>query len=381
VTARHSLVVPVMALMAAGTAVVSGFALLLTLVISPSSDHVCGEGVATAGSVRLGHGAPRLTASQRSTARTIIAEGTRRRLPQRGIIIALAVANQESRFTNYANDGLGNDLDFLQLGIQQSMRLPHQAVGSDHGSLGVFQQQWPWWGTMRQLMTPSVAAGKFYDALLRIPGWSEMPVTVAAQRVQRSAHPGAYADDESLARALVGGAVPPRAQSAAFTGQADTSCAAAISHGTVVSPLPKGSGFVDQRNWGHRASIWARGHTGTDLSVACGTPVLAATAGTIIVRTDQHWAGRWLVEVSTGGGKLTTWYAHMQALAVTDGEQVSAGQHIGDVGALGNATGCHLHFEVHPAGGSIYQDNVNPSVWLHQNVELADSDRTAVAGP
>jgi murein DD-endopeptidase MepM/ murein hydrolase activator NlpD len=68
--------------------------------------------------------------------------------------------------------------------------------------------------------------------------------------------------------------------------------------------------------------------------------------------------------VSTGTGELTTWYAHMQALLVSDGEQVRAGQQIGVVGQRGNATGCHLHLEVHPSGGSIYQDNIDPSAWL-----------------
>ena len=61
-------------------------------------------------------------------------------------MIALATASQESGFTNYANDGRGSDLAFDQLGIERSLLLPHEAVGTDHGSVGVFQQQWPWWG-------------------------------------------------------------------------------------------------------------------------------------------------------------------------------------------------------------------------------------------
>jgi endonuclease/exonuclease/phosphatase family metal-dependent hydrolase len=58
----------------------------------------------------------------------------------------------------------------------------------------------------------------------------------------------------------------------------------------------------------------------------------------------------------------------MRALNVANGQHVSAGQHLGQVGALGNATGCHLHFEVHPHGGSIYEDNVNPTQWLTMHV-------------
>lgn len=140
--------------------------------------------------------------------------------------------------------------------------------------------------------------------------------------------------------------------------------AAQLKPGSVSFPLPPGSHFYDNHNWGQRSAHWKSLHTGDDYSVACGTPVLAATAGTIRILTDQRWAGRWLVMVSTGPGKLTTWYAHMEALAVHAGQHVKPGQVIGAVGDLGNATGCHLHFELHPDGGSIYQDTTDPDPWL-----------------
>ena len=79
--------------------------------------------------------------------------------------------------------------------------------------------------------------------------------------------------------------------------------------------------------------------------------MLAATAGRIEILTGQAWAGPWLVMVSTGQAKLSTWYAHMEALSVKAGQHVKPGQIIGEVGARGNATGCHLHFELHPDGG------------------------------
>jgi len=217
-------------------------------------------------------------------------------------------------------------------------------------------------------MDPSRSAGKFYQALLRIPGWERMPVTVAAQAVQHSAFPDAYADDEVLARKLLGLASTQHAVSAGVSPGSGSCTAASAVLGTVTFPLPSGAPYVDRHNFGGHGSHWARMHTGTDLSVSCGTPVLAATAGRIVIRTDQSWAGRWLVQVSTGPGQLTTWYAHMQAVTVSTGQQVAAGQQIGEVGDLGNATGCHLHFEVHPHGGHIYQDPVDPSPWLRANV-------------
>jgi murein DD-endopeptidase MepM/ murein hydrolase activator NlpD len=79
--------------------------------------------------------------------------------------------------------------------------------------------------------------------------------------------------------------------------------------------------------------------------------VLAATAGRIEIDTSQAWAGRWLVKVVTAPTSLATWFAHMQKLDVTAGQVVRPGEQIGEVGDLGNATGCHLHFEIWTAPG------------------------------
>ncbi len=319
-----------------------------------------------------------LRRAQLVNAATVIAVGNRMGIPRHGIVIGLAVASQESRFLNYANDGRGDDLAYSQRGIEASLNLPHQAVGTDHGSLGIFQQQWPWWGNMAELMDPATATEKFYTALLEVAGWEQMPVTVAGQAVQRSAYPDAYADDEALAISLLADTTvtSPTIDASVL----EASCAPRVAAASVVvSPLPARSGYVDRANWGGTGDRWERGHTGTDLSVACGTPVLAAHAGTVIVRTDQPWSGPWLVQVTTGPGRLTTWYAHMQQAAVADGDPVTPGQVIGAVGAEGNSTGCHLHFEVHPTGGSIYDDNVNPTAWLSRYVgrTLADGIRPA----
>lgn len=134
----------------------------------------------------------------------------------------------------------------------------------------------------------------------------------------------------------------------------------------VAFPLPADALFTDLDNWGQRGRHWAQAHTGDDFSAPCGTPVLAATGGTVQVRTDQSWSGEWLVMIDTGPGGLSTWYAHLQTLTVTTGSQVEAGRPIGTVGGEGNASGCHLHFEVHPDGGSIYEDGVDPAAWLRE---------------
>ncbi len=179
------------------------------------------------------------------------------------------------------------------------------------------------------LTDPAASAGLFYTALARIPGWEQLPVTVAAQTVQRSTYPTAYADDEPLALRLladlgggIDGAVPgdiPGCTGASAIGAAD------VAGGRVRFPLRAGSGYVDQRNFASTGRWWASTHTGTDLSVRRGTPVLAATGGTARIVRDQAWAGPWLVQTSTGVGRLTTWYAHLRRIDVHDGATVAVG--------------------------------------------------------
>jgi murein DD-endopeptidase MepM/ murein hydrolase activator NlpD len=373
-TTRNGLLALTLGGIGAVVALLTG--LVLVLVILPSADNPGCDGSGPAAVLAgdpAGAGSDGLDAAQSANATTVVNQGMRLHIADRGIVVALATASQESGFRNYANDGRGGDLLFSQAGIAASLRLAHDAVGSDHGSLGIFQQQWPWWGTMHDLMTPAVAAAKFYHALSQVAGWETMPITLAAQAVQHSAYPTAYADDEPLARRLLAQLRATSQSTAQASWISDPAgClddgAGFGEAGGVVYPLPPTAHYVDLANWGGRGAHWAHGHTGTDLSVSCGTPVLAATAGTVIIRRDQPWAGPWLVQVSTGPGELTTWYAHMRDIRVYNGQHVTAGAQLGEVGDLGNATGCHLHFEVHLHGGSIYQDNVNPTTWLKNHV-------------
>jgi len=365
----------------AGVAICAGVVLvpgiLMVMVMTGARTELpgggCGRSVSAAGDLVS---SDELSKDQLANAAAVVRTGLEMRIPHRGIVVALATAHQESRFLNYANDGKGDDLRGDQAGIERSLAISHQAVGTDHGSLGVFQQQWPWWGSMQELMSPTTAASKFYQHLVSVPGWEAMPVTKAAQTVQRSAYPDAYADDEALAEDLLDdpGLANGSASQAVWTGsENDALCDSTDPvDGAVATPLARTVPFTDQHNFGADGGHWARGHTGTDLSAACGTPVRAATAGRVIVETDQSWSGPWLVQVSTGEGRLTTWYAHMQSLDVAAGQTVRAGQQIGEVGSLGNSTGCHLHFEVHPRGGSIYEDGVDPSEWLQTHAGTGD---------
>ena len=90
-------------------------------------------------------------------------------------------------------------------------------------------------------------------------------------------------------------------------------------------------------------------HSGTDIAVPEGTPILAAADGTVtIANALDSWGGSYGYHVKLDhGGGLTTLYAHCSSICVTAGQQVKAGEVIAYVGHTGRATGPHLHFEVH----------------------------------
>lgn len=89
-------------------------------------------------------------------------------------------------------------------------------------------------------------------------------------------------------------------------------------------------------------------HTGTDLANPCGTPIYAASSGTVIISTDGYNGGWGTYIVIDHGNGITTGYGHQTvgSRLVSAGEHVDVGQQIGKVGTTGNSTGCHLHFEL-----------------------------------
>lgn len=145
-----------------------------------------------------------LPAAEREHAATIVAVGEQMGIPPQGIVVGLATAGAESGYRNYANDGSDPRILDSQRVVSQSLSYPHDAVGSDHASIGIMQQQVVFWGTVAELMDPATAARKFFERLLTVRGWESIPVTVAAQTVQASAFPDAYAAWESTARQLYG---------------------------------------------------------------------------------------------------------------------------------------------------------------------------------
>lgn len=126
---------------------------------------------------QVGDTRAQLDLEQGRWASLIAAIAQQRGLPPRATTIAIATAFQESKIHN---------IDY-----------------GDRDSVGLFQQRpSQGWGTVAQIMDPHYSIGEFYDALVKIDGYQDMVINDAAQLVQRSGFPGAYAQHEEYSRAL-----------------------------------------------------------------------------------------------------------------------------------------------------------------------------------
>ncbi|MDQ6933731.1 MAG: hypothetical protein M3130_00260 [Actinomycetota bacterium] len=173
---------------------------------------------------------------QAENATLIAAIGVRRGLPARAVSIALATAYQESKIRN----------------------LTH----GDRDSVGLFQQRpSQGWGRRAQILDESYAINRFYDALAQVAGYETMQITVAAQRVQRSGFPGAYAAHAADARALA----------SALTGYSPGGQFSCVVHGSsqrgtadaVVGSLSRGFGYLNMSRTGSRQDLAVRVPPGT----------------------------------------------------------------------------------------------------------------------
>ncbi|MFF6993375.1 heavy metal transporter [Streptomyces sp. NPDC008313] len=219
-----------------------------------------------------GTGAPRCTvvsgkgdgasyefsAEQAVNAATISAVGTSRGMPERAVTIALATALQESGLRNIRH--------------------------GDRDSLGLFQQRpSQGWGTSKQIMDPTYASGVFYEHLAKVPGYSRLPLTVAAQRVQRSGYPQAYAKHEPDATLLA----------AALTGR---SAATLTCEGRPAATRTGGTDSVRAalvRDFGRDAFQEAGAEVGAEVGATRPSPTpRAAVSGTVTVPVAEGTAGK-----------------------------------------------------------------------------------------
>lgn len=130
-----------------------------------------------------------------------------------------------------------------------------------------------------------------------------------------------------------------------------------------VIPLPAGK-WAWSAGFGVAGPMWSSGHhTGQDFSATAGTPILAAAAGIVIFVGNGGPYGN-LTQIQHPDG-VQTWYAHQSEFRVKVGDKVTPGRVIGAVGATGNTTGPHLHFEVR-IGGAM----VDPRAWLGECLQF-----------
>lgn len=328
-------------------------------------------------SVTLGH-------TQLTRAATIITVGSGiEGVGRQGVLIGLMAALTESTLRMLANAA-----------HPTSLGMPNDGVGSDHDSLGLFQMRpTSGWGTVDELMDPEYQVRAFFGGaegpnfpspagLLDIAGWQSADPGSAAQAVERSAFPDRYQDYQPVADAILVALTRPIASGAGGGAPVDS-----LPETTrIVFPLPSDT-WVRSSGYGGRTDPMTGRpafHAGTDFSAADGTPIFAIADGIV------SWAGPYggygqliVIEHTVNGRRVASAYAHMwqTGVHVTVGERVTAGQHIGDVGASGKSTGSHLHFEIRPGGA--FEPAIDADPWLAEHgaegLDSSTSGRTACA--
>ncbi|MDP9072739.1 MAG: hypothetical protein M3N98_00965 [Actinomycetota bacterium] len=211
-----------------------------------------------------------LDLDQAANAGTIAAVGKRLGMADHAVTIALAAALQESELRNLSH--------------------------GDRDSLGLFQQRpSQGWGTASQIMLPRYAATAFYQHLGAIAGWETLAVTDAAQRVQRSAAPDAYAQWEAEARVLaqaLTGEVPaglsctfPTSSYASTPGPWATALAGDLGPVNIADPVAVNRGWT--------IATWLVGHA-------------AAYRITAVSFAGNRWTpvGAWLPDPSAGASQV-----------------------------------------------------------------------------
>lgn len=206
-----------------------------------------------------------LSATQRANAAQIVAETQREGLPLAAAQIAVTVAIVESGLMNQANSN-----------VPESLSVPYEKVGSDHTSLGLFQQQNSW-GTVVQRMTPASSTALFLARLKNVSGWQAQDPGKVAQTIQVSAYPDRYDQQYSQGAAIA---------SALWSGDS--------------SPTD----FELNTGTAATAPVWKN---------SAGQPIAAPPAGTYTTTTDSQGNAEYVPTVTAGsltdeqGTQLVAW--------------------------------------------------------------------------
>lgn len=212
--------------------------------------------------------------------------------------------------------------------------------------------------------------------LLDIPDWQRLPKGAAAQAVEVSAFPDRYAQYEPVAQAILEqltttpGATDAKRDDAPFVSS------------RIVFPLPadtwtRMSGFGMRT---HPVTGVRTLHAGTDYAAPAGTPVLALADGVVAYAGPDPRAGNLLVIDHTLAGpngprRVASAYSHLLdgSTAVSEGDYVSAGSQVAQVGSTGQSTGPHLHLQIHPGGFDAAPTDPEPWLAAHSPTALDGS--------
>lgn len=238
-----------------------------------------------------------LDADQLSNAQTILTLTATRHLPPYAAVIAVATAYQESRLHNLLTQ-------------------------VDHDSIGLFQLRVSLWSAP-VAADPVRSTDWFLDHLSAVPNWQRLPLTVAAQAVQRSAYPEAYAAWQPLATGVVGQLWP----TAAATADAPAAAAArtAPSGGPTMRVPPV---LCPQVGDGVPVSAGGKG----SISVPAGLRISGSPAGILAARFALTQLGKRYLWGAAGPGAydcsgltMAAWAHAGLALAHFTGDQVTTG--------------------------------------------------------
>jgi TP901 family phage tail tape measure protein len=261
-------------------------------------------------------------AEQMQNAATIISVGKSLGATNRDLIIALMTAMQESTLRN------------LNYG--------------DRDSLGLFQQRNAW-GSASDRTNPVEATKMFFRGghggqrgLFAFKDRDKMTLAQAAQAVQVSAFPDAYAKWEDEARAIIAGTNVTNAGSGRYTKPLNA------------YRVSSGYGYRTHPITGKRTF-----HDGIDLAAPTGTPIRSALPGQVV---RAGWNGGYGNYTAIASGNLLVGYGHQSRIGVRSGQQIGQGAVIGAVGSTGASTGPHLHLLTHRGGRSVDPRSVFPGL-------------------
>lgn len=277
------------------------------------------------------------TAEQKHYASVITNVARSRGLPPRAAVIGVATAIQESMLKNIRH--------------------------GDRDSQGLFQQRpSQGWGTVAQVTDPIHASNSFFERLAKVGKWQTKPLTKAAQNVQRSGFPEAYAKWEKAAGELVVKSWGKKAVLSTTSGcdAVENAANSTDAKGTGGWALPVENSRVTTP-YKAGGGMWSSGsHTGVDFPVPTGTRIQAVGTGTVV---EAGWGGAYgnSIVIKMSDGRYTQ-YAHLSKLSVSKGQTVKARQEIGLSGATGNVSGPHLHFEART--GPAYGSDIDPVAYL-----------------